>query len=75
MGRESDIDGRDVVCGPSFGGVGHRIPIVGPHAAAAVINDNNDNDPRRSGGASCPTPPWFVPSRRMPLVVVHVTNG
>ncbi len=53
-GGESDYDGRDVICGPSFGSVGQRKSIVGPHAAAAVINDNKDNDCRHSGGASYP---------------------
>jgi hypothetical protein len=55
-GGESDNDGRDVVRGPSFGGVGHRISIVGPHAATAVINDNNNNDHCHGGGALCPPP-------------------
>jgi hypothetical protein len=51
-GGESDYDGRDVVRGQSFGGVGRRMSIVGPHAAAAVINDDDvDNDRRHGGGA------------------------
>jgi hypothetical protein len=46
---ESDYDGHDVVRGLSVGGVGQRTLIVGPHAAAAV----NDNDIcRRGRGAS-----------------------
>jgi hypothetical protein len=56
---ESNYDSCDVICGPSFGGVGHRMLIVGPLATAAVIdedvnnNDNNDNNNRRrSGGVS-----------------------
>ncbi len=72
-GGESDYDGRDVICGPSFGGVGHRASIVGPHAAAAVINDDDDNNRRRGGGASCP-PLRSVPSRQTPLVVVDVAD-
>ncbi len=56
-GGESDYDGRDVVRGPSFGSVGRRMSIDGPHAAATVIDDNNfDNDRRRGGGAPCPPP-------------------
>ncbi len=56
---ESVYDSRDVVRGPSFGGMGHRMSIVGPHAAAVVIDDDDDDDDdrRRSGGASCPPPP------------------
>jgi hypothetical protein len=56
-GGESDYDGRDVIRGPSFGSAGHRTSIIGPHAAAAVINDDNDNNPHRGGGALCPLPP------------------
>ncbi len=83
--RESIYDSRDVVRGPSFGGVGHRMSIVGPHAAAAVIDDNDDdsNDRRRSGGGrahpllsvpSHQTPSHQTPSCRMPLVIVDVAN-
>ncbi len=56
-GGESDNDGRNVVRGPSFGGVGHRTSIVGPQAAAAITNDNDDKVCRHGGGASCPPPP------------------
>ncbi len=73
-GGESDNDGRDVVRGPSFGGVGHRTSIVGPHAAAAIIEDNYDNDCHHGGGASCPPPLRSVPSCWTPLVVVDVTD-
>ncbi len=56
-GGESNYDGRDFVCGPSFGTVGRRMSIDGPHAAATVIKvDNFDNNRRRSGGASWPPP-------------------
>ncbi len=55
-GGKSDNDGRDVVRGLSFGSVGHRISIVGPHAATAIIDNNDDNDRRHGGGASCPPP-------------------
>ncbi len=56
---ESIYNSRDVVRGPSFGGMGHRMSIVSPHAAAAVIDDNDDDDDdrRRIGGALCPPPP------------------
>jgi hypothetical protein len=60
-GGESDYNGRDVVRGPSFGGVGHRTSIVSPHAAAAVIHDNDDDERRCGGGALCP--PLSGPSR------------
>jgi hypothetical protein len=54
---ESDYDCRDIVCGPSFGRVGQRMSIVGPHAAAAIIDDDEvDNDRCRGEGASCPPP-------------------
>jgi hypothetical protein len=56
-GGESDYDGRNVIGGLSFGGVGHRTSIVGPHAAASVIDKDDDNNCHRSGGASCPPPP------------------
>ncbi len=56
-GGESDNDGRDVVRGLSFGGMGHRTSIVSPHATTAVIDDNDDNNHRRGGGALCPPPP------------------
>jgi hypothetical protein len=56
VGGESDKDGRNVVHGLSFGGVGHRTSIVGPHAATAIIGNNDNNNCRRSGGASCPAP-------------------
>ncbi len=51
-GGESDNDGRDVVRGPSFGGMGHRTSIVSPHAAAAAIIDDNDNNNRHRGGGA-----------------------
>ncbi len=56
---ESVYNSRDVIRGPSFGGVGHRMSIVGPHAAPAVIDndDDDDDDCRHSGGASCSPPP------------------
>ncbi len=73
-GGESNNDGRNVVRGPSSGGMGHRTSIVGPHATAAIIDNNDDNDRRRGGGASCPPPLWSIPSRRTPLVVVDVTD-
>ncbi len=60
-GGKSNYDGRDIVRGPSFGGVGWRMSIVGPHATAAVINDNKDNNCHRGGWASCP--PTSGPSR------------
>ncbi len=54
-GGESNKDGCDVICGPSFGGVGWRMSIIGPHAAAAVINnDNVYNNCRCGRGPSCP---------------------
>ena len=57
-GGESNYNGRDIVRGPSFGGVRRRMLIVAPHAAAAVIDDDViNNDRRRGGGASCPPPP------------------
>jgi hypothetical protein len=40
-GVESNYNGHDVVSEPSFGGVGQRTLIVRPHAAAAIINDND----------------------------------
>ncbi len=49
-GEESDYDGHNVIRGPSFGGVGHRMSIVGPHAASAAIIDNKDNNDLRRGG-------------------------
>jgi hypothetical protein len=52
-GGGSDYDGRDVVCGPSVGGMGRRTSIVGPCAAAAVVDIN---DCRLGGGLSCPPP-------------------
>jgi hypothetical protein len=55
-GGESDYDGRDVIRGPSIGGLGHRTLIIGPKAAAAVINYNDDINRRCGGGASCPPP-------------------
>ncbi len=74
---ESDYGGRDVVRGPSFGSVGHRMLINAPLATAAVIdedidnNDNNDNNNRHcGGGVSCPSPLRSVPSLWTPLVVV-----
>jgi hypothetical protein len=79
---ESDYDSRDVIRGPFFGGVGHRTSIVGPHATATVIDNNNsafikdnvDNNCRSGGGASCPPPLRSIPSRRMLFVIVNVTN-
>jgi hypothetical protein len=56
-GGESDYDGRDLVRGPSFGSVGRRMSIDGPHTAATVIDDDDfDNNRRRGGGASYPPP-------------------
>jgi hypothetical protein len=50
-GGESDYDSRDVIRGPSFGSVGRRMSIDGPHATATVIdNDDFDNNRRRGGG-------------------------
>ncbi len=54
---ESNYDGRNVVRGPSFGGVGHSTSNVGPHAAAAVIDDDDDDDYCRRGGGSSSPPP------------------
>jgi hypothetical protein len=60
-GGKSNYHGRDVVHGPSFGGVGWRMSIVVPHTAVAVINYKDvNNDRRHGGGASCP-PPLFRP--------------
>ncbi len=74
---ESNYNGRDVIRGPSFGGMGHRMLIVGPLATAAVIdkdinnNDNDDNNDRRcGGGVSCPPPLRSTLSLWTPLVVV-----
>ncbi len=64
-GGESNYYGCNVVRGPSFGIVGNRTLIVGPHTAAAIIhnndadnnNNNNNNDDRRlDRGALCPPP-------------------
>jgi hypothetical protein len=55
---ESDYDGHDVVSGPSIGGVGQRTLIVGPHAAAAV-----DDDDDRCHGRGASRPPLSGPSR------------
>ncbi len=78
MRGEFDYGGSNIVRGPSFGGVGHRMLIVGPHAAAAIIDNNDDNDdddnPHRGGGVSCFPPLWSVLSHRTPLVVVDVTD-
>ncbi len=76
-GGESNYDSRNIVRGPSFGSVGRRMTIDGPHAAATVINnDDFDNDRRRGGGASCPPPSGLSrpANRRTPLVVVDVAN-
>ncbi len=62
---ESDYNGRDVVSGPSLGGVGWRMLIVAPHTAAAV---DDDDDRRRGGGGVVPSPFQSVLSHRMPLV-------
>jgi hypothetical protein len=57
-GGEPNYDGRDIVCGPSFGSVGQRMLINGPHAAAIVINNNNfNNNHRHGGGRHAPPPP------------------
>ncbi len=67
--KESIYDGRDVIRGPSFGGVGHRMSIFSPHAAAAVIDEDDDDkdNHHRSGGASCPPPPVrLVPPDTVP---------
>ncbi len=59
---KEDGKGLGAVHGPSFGSVGRRMSIDGPHPAATVIDDKDfDNDCRHGGGASCPTP--FGPSR------------
>jgi hypothetical protein len=56
-GGESNYNGRHVIRGPSFGGVGQRISIVSSHGAAAVINNKDvDNDLYRSGGRHAPPP-------------------
>ncbi len=71
---ESNYSGRDVIRGPSFSGVGHRTSIVGPHAAAANIdNDDNDEDCHQGGGCHAP-PLQSVPSCQTSLVVVNVAN-
>ncbi len=59
-GGESDNDGHNIIRGPSFGGMGHRT-IVGPHAATAVIDDNDDNDRHPSWGGLVPPPPPVRP--------------
>jgi hypothetical protein len=69
-GGESDYDGCNVVRGPSIGGVGWRT-FVGPHAIAAIIDDD---DRRHGRWGIVPPPVRFVPSRRTPLVIVDVTN-
>jgi hypothetical protein len=56
-GGKSNYKCCNVICRPSFGGVGRRMLIVGPHTAAVVINDDDvDNNRRRGGGSSCPPP-------------------
>ncbi len=61
-GGGSNYDGCDVVRRPSFSSVGQSMLIIGPHAATALIdNDNVDNNCRHGGGASCPSP--SCPSR------------
>jgi hypothetical protein len=56
-GGESNYDCCDIVRGPSFGSMGWRMLIEGPHAAATVIVDDNfNNNCRCGGGASFPPP-------------------
>ncbi len=55
-GGESDYDCCNIVCGPSFGNVGHMTSIVGPHASAAVINDTT-MIAATLGGRHAPPPP------------------
>ncbi len=62
MTRGICYDGRNVLSGPSVGGVGQRMLIVG---AAAAVDDNDDR--RRD---IVPPPFQSVPSHRMPLVDV-----
>ncbi len=69
---EFNYDSRDIVSGPSIGGVGRKMLIVGPHTAAAVDDNNNH---RHGGGGVVPPPFRSVPSRRMPLVdVVNIAD-
>jgi hypothetical protein len=53
---ESSYDGRNIVRGPSFGGMGHRTLIVAPHTAATIINDDdNNNNCHHGGGPRAPS--------------------
>jgi hypothetical protein len=71
---EPDYDGRNIVRGPSFGGMGHRMPIVGPHATVAIIDNNDNGDYCIAVGGGHAPPLRSIPSRRPPLVIVDVAN-
>ncbi len=60
-GGESDYDCRDVIRGPSFGGMGHRTSIVGPHASAPVIDDTTTIAAAMGGRRAPPPPVRLVP--------------
>jgi hypothetical protein len=67
-GGESNYGCCDVFCGPSFGSVGWRMLIDGPHATTTVINNKDlDNNCLRGGGASCPPPSGLSHSARRRL--------
>ncbi len=68
-GGESDYNCCNIVRGPSFGSVGQRMSIDGPHTATTIINDDDfDNNHHRGGGASCPPPSGpSCPARRHSL--------
>jgi hypothetical protein len=73
-GGESDYDGRDIIRGPSFGSMGWKMSIVGPHATATILTTTTLTTIAATVAGRRAPPLQFVPSRRMLLVIVDVAD-
>ncbi len=71
---ESNYNSCDVVCRPSFGGMGRRMSIVSPMPPPPSSMMTRSTMINAAVGGHHAPPLQSFPSRRTPLVVVNVAN-